>query len=253
METKGIPMKKINLPQLITTIEKKLLPKCKDPILCNQYAFWIVQTITGHDQTLVLTHQEITWNDQFQELLDSIIDKLVNQHMPLAYILGSVPFCGLEILVKPPVLIPRPETEEWCANLIEQLQSLPKEPLWILDLCTGSGCIALALADALPKAKIIATDINNEALALAHQNAIHNSISNVEFIYSDLFDAIPTNFKFDLIVGNPPYIRPDDWQTLDPSVTIWEDKNALLASDNGLEIIKRIIETAPGYSKNKSE
>ena len=159
--------------------------------------------------------------------------------------MGSTPFAGLEILTQPPVLIPRPETEEWTVNLIEQLQGLPDKKLQILDLCTGSGCIALALADALPQAKIFGTDISDSALALANHNKIHNHIPNVEFLRSDLFAQIPQKFTFDLIVGNPPYIDEQEWNNLDPSVTQSEDKHALLAADHGLALIKKIIAAAP--------
>lgn len=123
------------------------------------------------------------------------------------------------------------------------------EPLQILDLCTGSGCIALALADALPKAKVYGTDIADAALALAHENAQHNHITNVNFIKSDLFEKISAAQKFDLIVANPPYIPEQNWSTLEPSVKDWEDKHALIAPDQGLALIKKIIATAPAYLK----
>lgn len=240
-------MKKINIGQLIATLEKKLQPTFVDETLCTQYAWWLVQAITKKDETTLIADGHISWNDELQKKLDESLDNLINKHMPLQYLLGSMPFAGLDILTQPPVLIPRPETEEWTINLIEQLQAIPDKKLQILDLCTGSGCIALALADALPPAKIFGTDISDAALALANQNKIHNHIPNVEFLRSDLFSQIPKAFTFDLIAGNPPYIAPQEWQNLDTSVQQWEDKHALIAADHGLAIIKKIIDMAPAY------
>lgn len=233
---------------LIALIQKQLLTKFQDAT-CTQYAWWLVEFITHKQELDLISQNDIDWSDQDQKKLEDALDNLINKDMPLSYLLGSTPFCGLDILTRPPVLIPRPETEEWTANLIDQLQSVRNEPLWILDLCTGSGCIALALADSLPKAKVYGTDIAEYSIALAKENARHNHITNIEFLYSDCFDNIPKEFKFDLIIGNPPYIDQKQWPTLDKSVAQWEDKNALIAPDNGLAIIKRIIDNAPEYLK----
>ena len=239
---------KIVIATLVTSIEKKLSAQFNEH-MSRQYAWWIIEKITHKDELSLINQHEIKWSESDQKMIDDALDKIINQNMPLAYWLESTPFCGLDIVVKPPILIPRSETEEWCAGLIEQLLPLAKEQLWILDLCSGSGCIALALADALPKAKVFGTDINDAALMLAKENARHNHIPNVTFLRSDLFAEIPKNFTFDLIVANPPYIAPSYWQTLDKSVTQWEDKNALIAPDDGLAIIKQIINEAPKYLK----
>ncbi len=239
----------LSASQIISAIEKKLLPKFKDDILCTQYAWWLIQAITGKKEIMLISEQEIAWSDADQKKLDEYLDTLINKNMPLAYLLGSTPFADLEILCKTPTLIPRPETEEWCLNLIEQLKPLHDKQLWILDLCTGGGCIALAIAQAFPKSKVYGTDIADSALSLAQENGAHNHISNATFLRSDLFAQIPPEFSFDLIVGNPPYIPAKDWATLDKSVSQWEDKNALIAQDNGLALIKKIVDTAPRYIK----
>jgi release factor glutamine methyltransferase len=242
-------MKKMPVPELINTIERQLLPKFHDATLCTQYAWWLLEYVTHKPELSLIGQSNFRWSEQDQKKLDDALAQLITHDMPLSYLLGSIPFCGLDIISKPPVLIPRPETEEWCANLIDQLQPLRDESLWILDLCTGSGCIALTLADALPKAKVYGTDISDIALALANENKSHNHIANVQFLRSDCFDQIPKEFKFDLIVGNPPYIPESQWQALENSVRNWEDKNALIAPDNGLALIKRIIDEAPLYIK----
>ncbi|CAN5203237.1 hypothetical protein BH09DEP1_BH09DEP1_8550 [soil metagenome] len=234
---------------LISLIANQLAKKFEDTTLGQQYAWWIVQAITQKSELELITTQEIEWTDAQQAALDDALDKLINHNMPLQYLLGSTPFVGLDILVRPPTLIPRPETEEICVNLIEQLQVARNTPLTILDLCTGSGCIALALADALPKSRVYGTDISQSALDLAAENSKHNQISNTTFLYSDLFNEIPKDLTFDLIISNPPYIPEKDWAGLDPSVSQWEDKNALIAPDGGMALIKKIIDAAPSYLK----
>lgn len=241
---------KYTLASLLSIIEKKLSTKFQDATLCTQYANWLVQVITQKSEIALITQQEINWTDAHQAQLDDVLDKLINQNMPLAYVLGSIPFAGLDIVIKPPILIPRSETEEWVCNLIDQMHPASYEQLSILDLCTGSGCIALTFADAFPKSQIYGTDINNQALALAQENAKHNQLSNVTFLHSNLFDAIPKDVQFDLIVANPPYIPEQQWNTLEPSVKEWEDKNALIAPDQGMALIKQIIDQAPNYLKS---
>ncbi|MDP3889005.1 MAG: peptide chain release factor N(5)-glutamine methyltransferase [bacterium] len=235
---------------LIHTITEQLKNRFGIP---EQHAWWILEEITKKNKAQLLAQETIELTAAQEQKLQIWIDKLVNQNMPLQYLIGSVSFADLEILVEPPVLIPRPETEQWCLNLITQLKKLKKQNLAILDLCTGSGCIALALAKALPSAKIYATDISKQALALAHKNAIHNQINTVTFLHSDLFADISTAFTFDLIVCNPPYVSPSEWQSLEPSVTQWEDKNALVANNEGLAIIKKIISHAPAYLHANNE
>lgn len=164
--------------------------------------------------------------------------------MPIAYLIGSVPFLDLTITVKPPLLIPRPETEAWCAWLIEMLKKITI-PLTIIEPCTGTGCIALALAQALPHATVIATDISPLAIEVALHNAERNSICNVHFYTADLLSVHDPSVRADLIVSNPPYIAESEWHSLDPSVAQWEDKRALVAPDNGLGIIKKLVAQAP--------
>jgi release factor glutamine methyltransferase len=210
----------------------------------QQVAWWFLQAITGRSKAHLIADKEIALSDQQEHTLARWVEEHAQQLKPLQYILGSVPFAQLDILVEPPVLIPRPETEEWCIHLIEQLKKLPTQKIHILDLCTGSGCIALALAKALPESFIIGTDISEKALALAQKNAFHNKIKNVEFLFSDVYDRIAEKNKFDLIVANPPYITPQEWQTVSPMVKEWEDQHALVAEQEGLAIIRKIIEGA---------
>ncbi len=234
---------------LIHEIEQQLQQVYDELTLCRQYAWWMLEAITQKDKATLIAQQTISLSPQEQVTLDHWIGKQIDEHMPLQYLLGTVPFNGVEILVEPPVLIPRPETEEWTIKLIQQLKQLTNTKLTILDLCAGTGCIALAIAKAFPNATVYASDISDEALALAQKNAQHNNINNVTCIKSDLFASMPHNNQFDLIVSNPPYVAPEEWKNLDTSVTTWEDSQALIAQDEGLSIIKQIIQQAPHFIK----
>lgn len=231
---------------LIKHIEKELLPRYEDHILVHQYAWWMVEEITQQKQIDLILHAKIVLSQSQEEQLASWIHAQVVNHEPLAYLIGWVPFLNAKIFCKPPTLIPRPETEEWCEDLIENLEG---HMFSILDLATGSGCIAIALAQAFPESRIYATDVANSALELAQQNAAYNKINNITFIQSDVYTNIPPNLRFDLIVSNPPYIPPEDWKSLDTSVSKWEDPHALTAPDHGLAIIKKIIADAHTWLK----
>jgi release factor glutamine methyltransferase len=217
-----------------------------------QYAWWMLTAITGRRKEELLANHALFLTPSHLEELETWIYRQCHEHMPLQYLLGTVPFLDLELFVEPPILIPRPETEEWVARLCTTLQGLSNKKLRIIDIGTGTGCIALSLAHALPKSEVIALDINPQALELARKNATHNKITNVTFIQSDLFAQV--HGTADLIVSNPPYISEDELSSLDASVVLWEDLQALQADDHGLGVIKKIIEQAPGYlSPHKKE
>ena len=221
--------------------------------LARQAAGWILEAITGKDEAFLIAHKDIAITKEEQEKLNIWIKKITKNHEPLAYLIGHVPFDDLTLDIKPPILIPRPETEEWVMDLISRLSKLPNQNFSILDIGTGSGCIALALAHSFPQAHITAIDISKDALNLAKHNAQKNNIKNVEFILSNLFEKISTEKKFDIIVANPPYIAPEEWNTLAPSVSNWEDKQALIAEDHGLKLIQEIIEQAPYYLRHNHD
>lgn len=246
-------MEEKKIASLLREIENSLRPILNNDTLCEQYAWWTLESILGEKRLTLIIQDSIVLTDKQQKHIASWIDKMVNQHMPIAYLIGSVPFNDIDILVEPPILIPRPETEEWVINLINQLKRLEFKTLNILDICSGSGCIALALAKALPQSTVYAVDISDKAIALGKKNAVHNNIQNVTFIQSDLFNELDTHILFDLIVSNPPYISFDEFQELDASVATWEDKQALIAADNGTAIINTIINDAPDYLKANQE
>lgn len=210
------------------------------------YCAWLlVEHLTTMSKAKLLASSVIILSDEQEKKLEVWITDHVIHHKPLQYILGTVPFNDLTIFVESPLLIPRPETEEWSAIIADNLQKLKSKNLKILDLCCGTGCIALTLAKKNPLAEIFAVDIKQQAIVLSQKNASYNGIKNVNFFLSDLYSAVPAALKFDCIVANPPYISNKEWHTLDPAVRLWEDKKALIAEDEGYELLERIIEQAP--------
>jgi release factor glutamine methyltransferase len=167
---------------------------------------------------------------------------------PLQYILGATEFWGLKFKVTPDVLIPRPETELLVEEALKN-----KDVISILDIGTGTGCIAIALAKNLPEAKVTATDLSKEALAVAKENAEANGVADrIEFVASDIAPWLffeTQDRKFDLIVSNPPYIRSLELDLLQPEVGQFEPRGALNGGDDGLETIKKILKEAPDFLK----
>jgi|SRR3989339_607426 len=218
--------------------------------LSPQEAWWLLEFVTNKSRAqLQTTYEKLTAAQQ--ENLDAYIEQIAVHHKPLAYILGWVPFLDLKLFVTPPTLIPRPETEAWVYDLITMIKSSQQDDLIILDIGTGSGCIALSLAQAFPAAQVYAVDIAQSALDLAQRNAVLNKIVNITFIQSDLFANLPADLKFDLIVSNPPYIDPA--AQLDQSVLNWEDHGALFAHNQGMQIIEQIAAQAHTYLKKNNE
>ncbi len=156
---------------------------------------------------------------------------------PLAYIIGRKEFFSLDFEVTPVVLIPRPETETLVDVALRFLEM--RSCARILDIGTGSGAIAVALAMNAPDAKIIATDISEEALEVARRNAIrHRCEDRIEFIAADLFPD--SDSRFDLIVSNPPYVAEADLDTLQPEIRLHEPRVALVFGKDGLDMYRSI-------------
>lgn len=161
---------------------------------------------------------------------------------PLQYLLGSLPFYNCELRLSEAVLIPRPETEELVDLIVKDFAAPPES---VLDLGTGSGAIAIALARAWPQSRLVAVDISAEALAVAEQNAVTNGVrGQIDLVRSDWYSALAGSF--DLIVSNPPYLRRDDLGRL-PREVRREPRSALDGGPDGLEAIKKIINESPKF------
>ncbi|MDR3275226.1 MAG: peptide chain release factor N(5)-glutamine methyltransferase [Endomicrobium sp.] len=165
---------------------------------------------------------------------------------PAAYITGFSGFMGFEFKVNKNVLIPRPETE----ILVENVLNLPEKENRnsVLDLCTGSGCIAVSLAKLGRFKNITASDISSSALETAKENAKINNIATIDFVESNIFNKI-NNKAFDIIAVNPPYVSYEEYNNLEPELK-YEPKIALKAKDNGLFFYKEIAVKAGKYLKN---
>lgn len=160
---------------------------------------------------------------------------------PLQYVIGETPFGELRLRTDRRALIPRPETEHFVEDLIQEGKETTP-PARILDLGTGSGAIALALAKAFPDAAVVAVDRSEDALSLARENALANRLDGrVRWILSDWFSALSAEATFDWIVSNPPYLTEEEWLEAAPEVRDHEPREALVADDAGTSDLERIL------------
>jgi release factor glutamine methyltransferase len=216
------------------------------PDRARQDAESLLRHLLGKDKAWLIAHWEDPLRDEqaadYMELLERRY-----QGEPIQYITGVTEFYGLPFRVTPDVLIPRPETEllvESVINLVEHLQA-PR----IVDVGTGSGAIAVALANQLPAAQITAIDISPQAIDVARQNAGRNSVSDrITFLKGDLLAPFAAHQsaarQFDIVVSNPPYVPATDRPSLAVEVREHEPALALFAGDDGLDVYRRLIPAA---------
>jgi len=168
------------------------------------------------------------------------------QSEPVAYLVGHREFFGLNFRVTPDVLIPRPETETLVLELITAVKQHPGAR--ILDLGTGSGCIAVSAAVNAPDAALTAIDISAAALGIARENAARHGVADrIRFLEGDLFAPFEAGDRFDVIVSNPPYVMDGEMDTLPADVRLHEPALALRAGPDGLDVIARLIAGAPAH------
>ena len=181
-----------------------------------------------------------------EELYFSLIDKHIEKNVPLSHLAGFEYFYDRKFKVTKDVLSPRMETEELIYKVIEYIKSINKNNIKILDLCTGSGIIGITLRKELESKslEVVASDISEEALKVAKENAIMNE-AEVKFIQSDIFENI--NEKFDIIVSNPPYIAYNDKITMEDNVLNYDPHLALFAEEDGMYFYREIVENAKEY------
>ncbi len=202
----------------------------------------LLQHILNVNRAWLIAHE----NDALQPNIHAAFEALLQRRLngePIAYILGYREFYGLHLKVTPDTLIPRPDTE----TLVEAaLAKIPQDKYSrILDLGTGTGAIALAIAKHRPQAYVIATDTSQAALNIALENAQNLNITNIGFVLSDWFSAL-NDKKYDVIVSNPPYIEQDDVH-LQQGDLRFEPISALASGKDGLDAIRHIVKTAPRH------
>jgi release factor glutamine methyltransferase len=199
----------------------------------------LAQHALGWDSARFLMDRQKEAPEGFEARVEALVSRRASRE-PLAYITGRKEFWGLDFIVSDAVLIPRPETE----LLVQAAIALcGDEALSIADPCTGSGCIAVALARERSKARLVATDNSPEALTIARRNADRHDVTRqIEFLQTDVLADAPG--PFDLIVCNPPYVPIEDRPGLQPEILRFEPYSAVFADENGLAVLRRLIDQA---------
>ncbi|NJW51475.1 peptide chain release factor N(5)-glutamine methyltransferase [Salinimicrobium oceani] len=188
--------------------------------------------------------REISMEEQAR--LELALKRLV-AHEPVQYITGATYFYSMKFLVNENVLIPRPETEELVTWILQEYE--PSQQIQILDIGTGSGCIAIALAKHLPNARISAVDISEKALEVARKNAVLNEVE-IDFQQEDILSLPALSQKFDLIVSNPPYVRELEKKEMQRNVLDYEPETALYVKDNDPLLFYRKVSELAGENLN---
>jgi release factor glutamine methyltransferase len=203
---------------------------------------WLLAAQFGSERTQLY----IRWNEVIPEEILSRFGaalRRIKQGEPLAYVLGYQPFFTLKISVTPDVLIPRTETEELVQWVVDDYRKEElDQPLQVLDLCTGSGAIAVSIAHFIDTAEITATDISPKALAIARTNAAEAAVSDrIRFLEGDFLDPVRDALdSFDIIICNPPYVAEQQKTMLDPQVAAFEPATALYGGADGLGFFRKV-------------
>ena len=216
--------------KLAKTYEKEELNAIIRAICCD---------LLGISTTTYFIKEEVELTAEQKEQLDTIIGRL-QQGEPLQYIEGKAPFCGMDFVVRPGVLIPRPETAELVDWIVSDHSTQSPQ---ILDLGTGSGCIAISLNKRMPQAVVKACDISHDALAIARENNLKNN-ALVEFFHHDMLDLTTIlPHSYNILVSNPPYIKQSEANEMELHVTEWEPHTALFVpDDDALRFYRAIAE-----------
>lgn len=217
----------------------------------DQEARWILSFAAGRDNTRLAAELNQTADGAVKKKVEEVLRQR-STGRPLVYVTGETEFYGRRFKIGPAVLIPRPETECLVAEVLRQLKANNdrQEGLLMLDVGTGSGCIALTLLSELPRSRAVATDISLEALRLAAENARALGLeSRVWFVQANLLKPLQAAEKFDLVVSNPPYIDPSEMDSLDPAVREFEPTVAIESPQGGTWFHGRLAREAPAFLK----
>ena len=230
----------MTVAEWLSRAEERLTQAGSDEPQAN--AQWLLACVLGVTRTWLLAHPDYTLSFQEQTQYETYLTRKAAGE-PLAHIVGYQPFDGLDIGVSPDVLIPRPETEE----LVEIVSRLfdKKGNYRFIDMCTGSGCIACALAKRFPRAQVLAVDVSEKALRVAQENVRKFRLhEQVDLLRSNLWEDVTGTF--DLIIANPPYIPSEIVDTLTPEV-LCEPRLALDGGRDGLDVVRPLCNVAGDY------
>lgn len=227
----------------MTTVDALLSGAAKQ--IERQAAAALLQHVLDVPYSWLIAHREARVEAAHRSTFETLVARVAAGE-PLAYVIGRVAFGHLTLHVNPAVLIPRPETEELVMHALRWVKTSTarRPPARIVDVGTGSGCIALSLAQALAPATVDAVDISADALTVAQRNAAANQIDNVRWHHAAFLDPIPG--PIDLLCANLPYVAPAEWLTLDDAVKYWEPRTALVAEGHGLAAINTLLKQAAG-------
>jgi len=202
----------------------------------------LAQHVLGWTTERFLTDAHAREPEGFSPQYETLVARRATRE-PLAYIVGVREFWGLELEVTPDVLIPRPATELIVEAMLELFRDRAA-PLSVADICTGCGCVAVAIAHERPAATVVATDISREALEVARRNAIRHGVGDrITFCYGDLLQGI--EHRVDAIVANPPYVVDRAGPALQPEVRDYEPAVALFGGTEGFDLVTRLVAEAP--------
>jgi release factor glutamine methyltransferase len=214
----------------------------------GQESRWLVGHALGLEPHHLVSQAEQPVSSEKKAQTESLVSRRA-AHEPLQYILGTQEFCGLEFHVSPAVLIPRPETEVLLQEALRAVD-LNKDSV-LVDVGTGSGCVAVTLATILSRARILAVDRSPEALAEAKANAERLTVADrIEFIEGDLLSPLRNRGltgQVDVIVSNPPYIAESEWAGLQPEIRGFEPRSALVSGPKGTEFHERLLRESKEY------
>jgi len=214
----------------------------------RQEAFWLVEHVLRVPAHHVIANRNRLLSHVELGAMRELIRRRVCRE-PLQYILGTQEFCGLEFDVNQAVLIPRPETALLVESVTQRI-SVERQAT-IIDVGTGSGCIAVSIARLRPRARVLATDLANSSLDVAKQNATRYAVcERITWLQGDLLGPLVKQRlegSIDVIVSNPPYIAEDDWPMLQPEVRLFEPRGALVAGPQGTELHERLLRESGQY------
>ena len=205
--------------------------------------FLLLEAAAGVSRAYCFAHPEEALTEEAAQTFEGYLSRRASRE-PLQYIIGTCEFYGLSYRVDPRVLIPRQDTEV----LVEEALKVLPQGGNVLDLCTGSGAIAVAVKHTRPDADVTATDLSDEALSLAAENSRENGCE-ICLLQGDLFEPLEAENRFDVICSNPPYVTEQEYTELMPEVKDYEPVLALVAGEDGLDIYRRLIAEAPDYLK----
>lgn len=231
-------------PALAAAVERLEASDCGSPRL---NAETLLMFVLGVNRAFLYAHPECELTTEEKSRYDDVILQRA-AGVPSQYITGHQEFWGLDFVVSPEVLIPRPETEHLVETVLELAWEVPRPR--IVDVGTGSGCIALALANELKSAEVYGVDLSADALEIARANAARLQLDGrVRFLQSDVLEALAEESDFDFVVSNPPYVGLDEADKVQRSVFEFEPRMAVFAGEHGLDVIRPLIDQAQSALK----